>query len=559
MSSNPEFDIPVLVVGGGPTGLMLAGELARHGVACRIIEKTLVPSERSRALVVHARTLEIMESIGIAEQALALGVPAHAVNLATDSGPLARLTFDELDSHYKFALMLPQNLTERVLTQHLEGLGLRVERGVELLSFIQSGTAVEAVLRHADGQEERCRAGYLAGCDGAHSTVRNLLQLPFEGAEYPELFALADIQVDWSRPEDELFMFIAERGVAAFFPMGSGRYRIIADTPDESEQNEPTVAELQNLVNERGAGDARLGSPHWLARFRIHRRRVSSYRVGRVFVAGDAAHIHSPAGGQGMNTGIQDAHNLAWKLALVLRGAGRPELLDSYHREREAIAANVLRTTDAMTRVITFRNPIAVTLRNHLIPILSGLEVFVQAAAKQMAELDVNYRKSPIVGEYRESLLGSLRAAVRGEKSASEIIDFVRGPAPGDRAPDVENRSSGGSTRRLFELLRGTEHHLLLFAGAQPKPGDLATLDEFALAVAARYPGLIGGCLIAPAADPTSQLKSKLIVDADLAMHRAYGAGAPCLYLIRPDGYIGFRSQPVDRPQLETYLNRIFL
>jgi 2-polyprenyl-6-methoxyphenol hydroxylase-like FAD-dependent oxidoreductase len=290
---------------------MMASELARHGITCRVIDKASEISPLSKALAIHARTLEIFENIGIADGFVTGGVKAHGGSIYSNGKRLVHFLFNALDSRYKYALMLPQNETESLLNAHLESFGVKVERSTELTKITQDAEGITASLRRADGSEESCRAAYLVGCDGAHSTVRHTLNLAFEGVEYPDVFALADIMVDSTLPDDEIIGFANEKGIVFFFPIAKGRYRLMADVPPPEPKGAPSVEELQAIVDEQCHIPARLHDPNWTAYFTIHRRQTVSYRVGRAFLAGDAAHIHSPAGGQGMNTGLQDAYNLA--------------------------------------------------------------------------------------------------------------------------------------------------------------------------------------------------------------------------------------------------------
>jgi hypothetical protein len=301
-------------------------------------------------------------------------------------------------------------------------------------------------------------------------------------------------------------------------------------------------------MNERAVPDVVVDDPVWLAGFRIHRRHAPHNRQGRVFLAGDAMHIHSPAGGQGMNTGLQDAYNLAWKLGLVVAGKAPEALLDSYGAEREPIVEGLLRFTDALTRFATVRTPVVAGLRNHLLGFLAQQEVIQQRAARQIAELNVGYRNSPIVAESEGSRFGQRRT--------------LGGPRPGDRAPDARPlRRADGSQTTLFDALRGTQHTLLLFAGLDPGEGAAERLDELAAALTSRHGTLIRSYLVragdsSAAARPTA---AELLLDPALSLHHRYGAEDECLYLIRPDKYVGYRAQPADEAALQTYLQRIFL
>ena len=354
----------VLVVGAGPVGLTLACELARYRVGVRLIDRSPEPTRTSKALVVWSRTLELMDRMGCTEAFLAAGLRARGATLRSGGRVLGGPRFSEIASPYDFALMIPQSETERLLSEHLAGLGVAVERPVALTGFAQGPDAVEAWLRHADGREERVVAPYLIGCDGAHSSVRHGLGLAFEGQAQGDEWLLADIRIEGpgAPPPDEIAVYLHRDGPFVIFPIPGGRARVVATVgriDPARARPEPTLAEVQALVETRAGDGIRVADPVWLTHFRIHERKVSQYRTGRAFLAGDAAHIHSPAGGQGMNTGMQDAVNLAWKLALVLRGEAAPGLLDSYGPERNAVGETVLRNATRLTDMATLAHPAA--------------------------------------------------------------------------------------------------------------------------------------------------------------------------------------------------------
>ncbi len=545
----------VLVVGAGPVGLATAVELARHGVACRVIDQAPAPSDKSKAIAVQPRTLEMLDPSGVTARLLAAGRRLHGANIYSEQRRIVHVAFDDIDSPYPFGLSIPQDETERILAEQLAGHGVTVERGVRLAALAVEEDAAEAVLARADG-EETVRFPWLIGCDGAHSTVRHALGLGFAGEAYDEPFLLGDLDIEWALLDDEGHVFLAPGGIAAAFPLpGERRWRVVAEgAAGES----PTVDDFAALLADHGAPPAKLSGLRWSAAFRVHRRIVERYRVGRAFLAGDAAHIHSPVGGQGMNTGIQDGCNLAWKLALVDAGAARPELLDSYDAERRPVAAATISGTDLATRMVTLRNPIARGMRDRLATFLSSLEVVQKRMLASASELAVGYRKSPIVGEHRAPLVASRLHGAHGDDerpSVSDWFDFGAGPRPGDRAPDVV---LDGATH-LFDLLRGTAHVLLLFDGAAATDEGYRRLGEIADR-AARLGGRVRSHILVPrrrapdalAGDPRLQL------DPDGAAHNRYGAGAECLYLVRPDGYVAFRAQPADGDALDAYFTRIF-
>ncbi|MBM3648784.1 MAG: FAD-binding monooxygenase, partial [Alphaproteobacteria bacterium] len=316
--------VSVLVAGAGPVGLTMANELARYGVSVRIVDTAAQRTDKSKALVLWPRTLELLDQAGFVDGFLAGGVQCHGAQISTGQEVIGRPSFDGIDSRFPYALMIPQSETERVLEEQLEKRGVKVERTVSLERFVDKGGKVEAQLRKAAGGNETLSADWLIGCDGAHSTVRHGLGVAFEGTTQLSDWYLADGQISGLPSEDRLYIYWHKDGILAFFPMGKGRWRMIADlgpAAGDGRHADPTLEEIQGLISLRGSPNLAIKDPHWLAAFRINERKVKDYRRGRVFLAGDAAHIHSPAGGQGMNTGMQDVFNLAWKLSFVVAGA----------------------------------------------------------------------------------------------------------------------------------------------------------------------------------------------------------------------------------------------
>ncbi|MFC4102695.1 FAD-dependent monooxygenase [Paenibacillus xanthanilyticus] len=531
----------VLIAGAGPVGLTLACELARNGVSFRIIDKSREPSKLSKALGIHARSLEMLERMGTIEPFLKQGLKVHGMQAWLGSEKqLLNIRFDDLDSPYPFILDLPQSETEQILIEHLAQFGVQIERQVELVHFSQTEDIVTATLRHADHEEEATEVKWLVGCDGAHSSVRHLLNLPFEGAVYPENFILADVRVSWELSENEMHLFIHEEGLLAAFPYGNNRYRLMAEvnTPLQSEKvPDPTLEEFQHIVDVRGPRGTRISDPVWLAGFRSHLRHVKETRHGKVFLAGDASHIHSPAGGQGMNTGMQDAFNLAWKLALVARGSAAESLLQTYSLERLPVAHSVLKMTDTMIKMITTKNRITQKLRNQLAPFLSSREVVQKRIRNQISEIAINYRKSPIVQEHRS---------------------FIQHLQPhhihaGDRAPDVQTLIGPNKTeQRLFEILRGTRHALLIVASG-------SKLTELRLEALDRWKSEIDLYLIMTEHhEQSSHHGCTIILDPAHQLHKRYDIGPDSLILIRPDGYIGYLSDSINFDQLQQYLDPLF-
>jgi 2-polyprenyl-6-methoxyphenol hydroxylase-like FAD-dependent oxidoreductase len=482
----------VLIAGAGPVGLTLANELTRYGIPVRIVDTAASRTDKSKALVLWSRSLELLDQAGYIQPFLAAGMPAHGAQVSNGKELVARVTLDGIKSRYPYALMIPQSDTERILEEHLEQLGVKVERSVTLESFGDGDTNVASILRKANGEKETVEADWLAGCDGAHSTVRHGLGLEFEGTTQPSDWYLADGHFTGLEPHDVMHIYWHRDGILAFFPIGDGpigdgpigdgRWRVIADlgpAKDGGRHADPTLDDIQALIRHRSGQPLVIKDAYWLAAFRINERKVSHYGKGHAFLVGDAAHIHSPAGGQGMNTGMQDAFNLAWKLALVIQGGCKPSLLDSYSKERSAVGDMVLRNASVLTDAAVMRNPIAQGLRNAVVRFASGFPFVQERAANTLSETDIHYPDSPL----------SVAAGSRSD------------PKAGMRWPDRLPMDSGKPRFLAFGPRDATRH------------------------LAEKFPALV-----------------------------QTGPEGPDLKLIRPDGYVGFAGSASDRTAAEAYL-----
>jgi 2-polyprenyl-6-methoxyphenol hydroxylase-like FAD-dependent oxidoreductase len=501
----------------------MAHELARDGIECRVMDKAPHRAMESRAIAIHSRTLETFEVMKIVGEFLAEGQRITSVRLDGDGGAIAQIGLDAIDTRYPFVLGMPQDETERILEEHILENGLRVERNTELVGLAAHDRGVAARLR-IGGRVEEVEADWLIGCDGAHSTVRGQLGMPFAGGTYPERFVLADLKATGVLDPSEGRVWLHEKGPLAFFPLPQGRYRLVAANSPGDWHDEPSLAQCQALVDERGPGGMRLSDLRWASIFGIHRREAERFRRDRVFLLGDAAHIHSPIGGQGMNMGIQDAVNLAWKLSLVVRKSANPQLLESYEAERKPVDEAVIRQTDRATRLVSLHGTVTRFIRDHMMSWVARLPGFEQRLGAAISGIAVNYRHSPIVEEHSAG---------------------VPGPAAGDRAPDAPlTRADGGAALRLYDLIAEHRHVLLLLGGvSEALPAALPRSREGQFAsyrIAAQ--GMAGAELI----------------DCQGKITARFGA-TPVAYLIRPDGYVGFRCGASDlATHLPRYLGKLF-
>lgn len=390
----------VLIVGAGPTGLYLAHELARRGVSVRLIDKAPEPGPSSRAVVVQARTLELYRQSGLADEVVARGLKFMGVNLWSGGVKRAHVPFGDIGiglSPYPFGLIYPQDEHEAFLIERLKALGVEVERPIELVGFDDYGDMVEARLRHADGPEEIVEADWIAGCDGAHSTVRETLRMGFPGGTYSHLFYVADIRGSGPMIDGELHIAIDTADFLGVFPLkGKGRARLIGALRRED------VDRLGSLswedVNPAILNRLKLevAKVNWFSTYHVHHRVAGRFRAGRAFLLGDAAHIHSPVGGQGMNTGLGDAANLAWKLAAVIGESGDERLLDSYDQERVRFAHRLVKTTDQLFTVASSTGGFARAMRTEVVPAvvppLFKLEAVRRFIFRTASQTSVDYR-----------------------------------------------------------------------------------------------------------------------------------------------------------------------
>ncbi|MGW2524973.1 FAD-dependent monooxygenase [Streptomyces sp. NPDC001617] len=498
--------LDVLVVGAGPTGLALAAQLRAHGADFRIVDRSLDRVRESRALAIQPRTLEALAGFGVTDELVKRGNPAVQLRMHLPGRVVQMPLFSgELtDTPYSFLLFLSQAETESVLAERLGAEGVTVERGTEVLRLERQSAYVTCHLRRRDGSEETVSARYVVGCDGAHSTVRSEAGIDFLGSAYPQTFLLADLEADGLEP-GAAHTFMTDAGMLFFFPLGEpATWRMLAMRPPGSPDLEVTLGLMQEIVDRYADEELRLRDPVWMTDFRLHNRGAAHYRSGPFFLAGDAAHIHSPAGAQGMNTGIQDALNLGWKLALVCRGAAPLELLETYEAERAPVGRSVLRFTDRAFTIATSRNPVLRLARVQLAPRIAPLALRASRLRNRVfrtvSELDIHYRHSPVS-------VGS-RALRRS------------GPRAGDRLPDLPHGLQARTAAPGYHLLLTGPHHLWPDQWLAPVVrgrGDLINVHR--LGTESPWPGVAQG-------------------------------------LVRPDGYLGYVARGLQLEGLRAYLDR---
>jgi 2-polyprenyl-6-methoxyphenol hydroxylase-like FAD-dependent oxidoreductase len=542
-NSAMHSNLDVLVVGAGPTGLTLASQLARFDVRFRIVDKALDRARESRALAVQARSLEVLQCLALGETLTSRGRTTTQLMLHVDRGEPVAIDLGHIgrsDTRFPYILFVSQSDTEGVLSEHLASQNIAIERGVELVSFQNEANALQCVLRHSDGREESIRVTYLAGCDGAHSAVRKGAGIPFEGGAYPQEFALGDVEADGLAPLGAIHAFGAGRGFAMFFPLGrpttwrvmameAGALAARADEHEEVTTHELALPDLQAMVADPTFGSVTLRDAAWLTRFRLHHRQAMQYRKGSVFLAGDAAHIHSPVGAQGMNTGIQDAWNLGWKLAWVVEGRADDRLLDTYHAERWPVGRTLLRATDrlfsAFARSVSGSDPVMwlrrVVVRGVVAPALRRPRIRA-LAFHFVSQLGVHYRRSPLVAEGEPALRG--------------------GPRAGDRLPDAHVQRAAAPTY-LQQELSGPHLYLLLC-------GPVGIWDE------QRLTDLLHTFSDVMAITHLTRDDARdALVDVRREAFARLGIERAGQYIVRPDGHIGFRCAGTDLSGATEYLN----
>lgn len=500
----------VVIVGAGPTGLALAMQFIRLQVDFIILDKKETTTPHSKAIGVQARTLEIYEQIGLADKLIALGAIAEKSRLIVGGELRGEVEFRQLGaglSPYPFVLIVEQGKHETLLYDYIKSHGREVSWNTELESFTHDETGVTANVKRADGTRDVIGAKYLVGCDGAKSFVRHALGLKFEGKTFERMFYVADVQLEWEFKHDGLHVFLMKNNLLAFFPMtGERQWRIVGTFPEEFAKDEGDV--LYEEIEEQIKRDAEIAfditNVNWFSTYKVHTRHVEKFSVGRCFLAGDSAHIHTPAGAQGMNTGIQDGYNLAWKLASVLQGKANEKLLETYNEERLPNAKDLLKTTDQFFNLVASPDAVTSFLRMYVFPYVAGVAFKLDAVKKfvfpRIAQIAVNYRASGLSAQN-----GSFKVNA------------------GDRMPFFETEGAS-----VYEKLKEPKFHLLTFFDGENKAAEFAANDYMDYSEFPLYPNVA----------------------------EIFGAAKTFSVLLRPDNYIGLLTEDLSGEDLRAYLSK---
>jgi 2-polyprenyl-6-methoxyphenol hydroxylase-like FAD-dependent oxidoreductase len=509
----------VIIVGAGPTGLALAAQFIRYGVDFVILDKTETTTPHSKAIGVQARTLELYEQIDLSQKLIEQGAIAERARMVEGGEIRGEVELTEIGkglSPYPFLLIVEQGRHEKLLYDFIKSSGRDVLWNTKLESIFQDDEGVTANVKMADGERDVIIGKFLIGCDGANSFVRQSLGLTFEGGTFERLFYVADAQVYWKFSHDSLYVCLAKSTITAFFPMTGGEkhFRIVGTFPEghQGDEGEILYEEIERQIKQDTELELDIHDVNWFSVYRVHTRRVNRFSQGRCFLAGDSAHIHTPAGAQGMNTGIQDGYNLAWKIAMALNGKADAKLLESYNDERLENAKNLLKTTDRLFQFGANPDAFVAYFRTNIFPYIANFVLNIEAVKNfifpRVSQIGINYRSSFL-----------------------SVNDGNFSVKAGDRMPYfiIEGTS-------IYDRLRAPKFHLITFSDGQSEPQNLrAELSEYAdlidFHVVPLYPNI-----------------------AEL-----FGAAESFVVLLRPDNHIGLISNGIALDSVTSYLNRIFI
>jgi 2-polyprenyl-6-methoxyphenol hydroxylase-like FAD-dependent oxidoreductase len=529
-------NIPVLIIGAGPTGLMAAAQLQRFGIPYRIIEKREGTTKYSKALGVQARTMEIYEQMGLVEKAIAQGTPANKLQIMVKGEYVQTMPLSEAGADFTafpYLFILEQSRNEELLFEYIKNKGGQVEFQTEMIHFEVKGNKTLVEIQAADGTQEHILADWVIAADGGRSPIRHILKVPFEGDTYKNIFYVVDIEVHWKKDHDSLHINLADNNFTAFFPITDEkgtRYRLVGILPESYyDQEDIQFDDIKKEIQSVQHLDLEFGEANWFSVYKVHHRCVDRFREGSIFFAGDSAHVHSPAGGQGMNTGLQDAYNLAWKLALVVQGKAKESLLDTYHQERWAIAHQLVNTTDRAFSNVVRKGRLINWFRLNIVPFLlsrlMGIRKIQQRAFKIVSQTGINYADSPI--------------------SVSSTYLSKKTPHPGDRLPYLQIWDpTAAKLKNLYHQLGEHRFHAIVWLSNKDKIGlkEASAVERY---LNENHAGLFHTHRIE---DQTENVPAFQQLDLK----------SSTLYIVRPDNYIAYIGKVEDLDALKAYLALIF-
>lgn len=526
------IQVPVLIVGAGPTGLTAAIVLKQLGIDCLVIDKLETPIKTSNALGIQPRTLELFEKLGIIDEALKQGHPLYGLNIYENKQKIAHLSIKNLKTPFPYILGLPQFETEKILSNRFIGNGGKIERGLELITIEQDPNEVTVVCEKENKEKIILKAKWVLACDGSKSLIRELLEIPFRGKDLLKHFIMADLPATGIFNPNEVHTILSSEGVLVLLPLKSF-YRIILDVTQQKELTKlksPDIKVLRELVKKRCAFPITLGEPFWSSNFWVHEHIANKYYKNRIFLLGDAAHEHSPVGGQGMNMGIQDAYNLAWKLAMVETHQIERFYLNSYELERRPIAKKIVRGTTEMTNIFTLSSPFLQSIRSYIFKSITNIRWIQRKLGETVAQLNIQYPKSDFIYETGSSHKG----VTPGKQMPYSPITFEK------------------QTTHLAKIIAKNKFTLIVFSGLDG--ANSSKLIDFLGSLNQKELNIECYAILK---SEISLDNIKQIIDKNDIIHHQYGALNACFYLVRPDQYIAYRSASLDKNNLKFYLDKI--
>jgi len=528
---TPYDNTEVLIVGAGPSGLMMACQLALRNINFRIIDRKNQGTNYSGALIIHARSLEIFQQMGIAQTAINKGSLANDINIVFKNNKSFRIPIKNIGlglTQFPYFLMLEQSKTEQILIDFIRSYGYSIERNIEFKSFTQDADTVTSILQLSDGNTETIKSKYLVAADGGHSTIREQLQIPFVGKSHTMSLFVTDCRADINLPSDQIYFSFSKSATAGFFPLSEGRWRIDGTIPAEFNTNKLlSFDKIAESFSSRTPLKVKIYEPKWFSVFHSHHRIAIMFRYNKCFLVGDAAHIHSPVGAQGMNTGLQDAYNLAWKLAMVLQKKAPVSLLDSYSQERKVIAKNVINYTDKAFDIVTSQNIFIKIMRLNVAPVI--LQLIIRLLQKQknirqfffirISQIGVNYWKSSI-------------------SDHASLGNFPQhAPKPGERLPYLPYNEENLDVN-FQEKVKSPGFHLFIFSKDLP--------SEQIISVAKKY-------------NDSILMETIPYNSGTKYLFKSLGIKRSGFYLIRPDMYIAYRANKQGIEHFKRFLQHILL